>query len=78
MKAFLYKQQLADRDFFAGLDAEADALAARVRAGCLEMTDPDPLSMFDDVYDETPPQLQEQQAAFEAYLAGFASEGAVH
>ena len=76
MKAFLYKQQLADRDFFAGLDAEADALAARVRAGCLEMADPDPLSMFDDVYDETPPHLQLQRAGHEAYLSGFA--GGVH
>ena len=55
-----------------------DALAARIRQGCLEMPDPDPSSMFTSVYAETTPLLQEQQATFEAYLAGFASEGAVH
>jgi 2-oxoisovalerate dehydrogenase E1 component alpha subunit len=74
MKSFLYKQQLVDSDFFAELEAEADALAARIRKGCLEMTDPDPLSMFDHVYDETTPLLQEQRAAFADYLSGF--EGA--
>ncbi len=76
MKSFLYKQQLVDADFFEQLQADADALAARIRKGCLEMPDPDPSSMFTSVYAETTPLLQEQQAAFEAYLAGF--EGAVH
>jgi len=76
MKSFLYKQQLADSDFFAGLEADADALAARVRKGCLEMADPDPLTIFDDVYAETTPLLQEQRAGFATYLAGF--EGGVH
>jgi pyruvate dehydrogenase E1 component alpha subunit len=76
MKSFLYKQQLVDVDFFDELQAESDALAARIRQGCLEMPDPEPSSMFTHVYAETTPLLQEQQAAFEAYLAGF--EGAVH
>jgi pyruvate dehydrogenase E1 component alpha subunit len=76
MKSFLYKQQLVDTDFFDQLQADADALAARIRKGCLEMPDPDPSSMFTHVYAETTPLLQEQQAAFEAYLAGFAGAGA--
>jgi len=74
MKSFLYKQQLVDSDFFGQLEADADALAARIRKGCLEMPDPDPLSMFDEVYDETTPLLQEQRAAQAEYLAGFAGE----
>jgi 2-oxoisovalerate dehydrogenase E1 component alpha subunit len=74
MKSFLYKQQLVDSDFFGELEAEADALAARIRKGCLEMPDPDPLSMFDHVYDETTPLLQEQRAGLAEYMAGF--EGA--
>ena len=78
MRSFLYKQQLVDSDFFDQLQADADALAARIRKGCLEMPDPDPSSMFTHVYAETTPLLQEQQAAFESYLAGFSSEGAVH
>jgi len=72
MKAFLYKQQLVDSDFFGQLEADANALAARIRKGCLEMEDPSPLGIFNDVYDEITPLLQEQQAAFTTYLAGFA------
>jgi len=36
------------------------------------MEDPSPLGIFNDVYDEITPLLQEQQAAFTTYLAGFA------
>jgi 2-oxoisovalerate dehydrogenase E1 component alpha subunit len=71
MKSFLYKQQLVDSAFFEQLEADADELAARIRKGCLEMPDPEPLSIFDDVYDETTPLLQEQRESFGAYLAGF-------
>ncbi len=74
MKSFLYKQQLVDSAFFEQLEADADELAARIRKGCLEMPDPEPLSIFDEVYDETTPLLQEQRAGFAAYLEGF-SEG---
>jgi pyruvate dehydrogenase E1 component alpha subunit len=72
MKSFLYKSQIVDSAFFEQLEADADALAARIRKGCLEMADPDPRSMFDHVYAETTPLLQEQKAFFEDYLAGFA------
>jgi pyruvate dehydrogenase E1 component alpha subunit len=73
MKSFLYRQQLADSDFFAALEADADALAARIRKGCLEMADPDPLGMFDEVYVEQTPLLAEQRKAHATYLEGFAS-----
>jgi 2-oxoisovalerate dehydrogenase E1 component alpha subunit len=72
MKSFLYKQQLADSDFFAQLESDADALAARIRKECLEMEDPSPLSIFADVYAETTPLLQEQEQMFATYLEGFA------
>jgi pyruvate dehydrogenase E1 component alpha subunit len=72
MKSFLYKSQIVDSAFFEQLEADADELAARIRKGCLEMADPDPRSMFDHVYAETTPLLQEQKAFFEDYLAGFA------
>jgi pyruvate dehydrogenase E1 component alpha subunit len=74
MKSFLYKSQIVDSAFFEQLEAEADELAARIRKGCLEMTDPDPVSIFDHVYAETTPLLQEQKAFFEDYLAGFAGD----
>jgi 2-oxoisovalerate dehydrogenase E1 component alpha subunit len=61
MRSFLFKQQLADTGFIDSVEADADALAARIRKGCLEMPDPDPLSMFDDVYAEQTPLLEEQR-----------------
>ncbi len=80
MKAFLYKQQLVDGAYFDQLDHDADELAARIRKGCLEMVDPDPLSIFDHAYAETTPLLQEQKAAFGTYLDGFAdrAHGGAH
>jgi pyruvate dehydrogenase E1 component alpha subunit len=74
MKAFLYKQQLADAAFFEQVEHDADALAAHVRQGCLEMPDPEPLSVFDDVYAGGSPLLDEERAEFSRYLASF--EGA--
>jgi 2-oxoisovalerate dehydrogenase E1 component alpha subunit len=76
MKSFLYRQQLVDSDFFGQLEADADALAARIRKGCLEMADPDPLSMFDDVYAEQTQLVADEKAQFAAYLSGF--EKAAH
>jgi 2-oxoisovalerate dehydrogenase E1 component alpha subunit len=75
MKSFLYRQQLADSSYFEALEGEADALAARIRKGCLEMPDPDPMVMFDDVYVEETPLIAEQRAGFAAYTAGFAEGG---
>ena len=74
MKSFLYKQQIVDAAYFEALDAESDDLAARIRKGCLEMPDPDPRTMFDTVYDEMTPLLEQQRSDFATYLSGF--EGA--
>jgi len=78
MKAFLYKQQLVDSAFFEALEGEADELAARIRKGCLEMSDPDPMTMFDDVYADETPLIAEQRAGFAEYMAGFADAGGSH
>jgi pyruvate dehydrogenase E1 component alpha subunit len=74
MKAFLYKQQIVDSAFFEGVEQDADELAARIRRECLAMPDPDPTSMFANVYAEQTPLLEQQQAAFRTYVAGFAHE----
>ncbi len=71
MKAFLYKRQLADAAFMAELEAAADALAAQVRQGCLDMPDPPTRSLFDAVYAGGSPLLEEERAQFEAYLETF-------
>ncbi len=78
MKAFLYKQQLADAAFFADLEADADALAAHIRQGCLEMPDPDPVSIFDHVYVDQPPLLRQQREEFLRYAASFADAPGGH
>lgn len=71
LKAFLYRQQIADRAWFDELDLEADALATRLRAACLSMPDPDPLTMFDAVYEEPTAAIGEQRQEYADYLAGF-------
>ncbi len=74
MRSFLHKQQVADKDFLASVDADADALAARIRQGCLEMPDPDPDVIFSSVYADQTAMLQEQREEFAAYHAGFLDE----
>jgi len=76
VKAYLYRQQLADSAFFADLEADADALAARLRAGCLALPDPDPDSMFANVYAEPSAPLEAQRADFATYRASFAPDPA--
>ncbi|GHF25831.1 pyruvate dehydrogenase E1 component alpha subunit [Pseudolysinimonas yzui] len=49
----------------------ATAAAAELRAGCLALADPEPLTMFDEVYAEPHPELERQRAEYADYLAGF-------
>jgi len=71
VKAYLSRSGVADADFFAAVEAEADELAARIRRGTTEMPDPPGTAMFDQVYAEQTPHLAAQQAEFEAYQASF-------
>jgi len=71
LRSFLVRQGKADQAFFDSLAAESDQLAKHVRTGCLEMPDPEPLSMFDNVYAEPHPPLAAQRDEFAAYLASF-------
>jgi len=71
VRSFLWRQQLADQSFFDGVDAEAETLAVRLRDGCRSMPDPDPDRMFDRVYREPHPLVEEERAQFRDYLASF-------
>jgi pyruvate dehydrogenase E1 component alpha subunit len=71
VKAHLSRTGMGDQAFFDALEAESDELAAHVRKGCLEMVDPEPLSLFDHVYAEEHPLLVEEREQFAAYLATF-------
>jgi pyruvate dehydrogenase E1 component alpha subunit len=83
MRSFLFKQQLADASFVEQVEAESDALAARIREGCLSMPDPDPLFLFENVYDEPDAAARarlvvEQLAHRQPALFGFALGGGGH
>ncbi|MEP6696199.1 MAG: pyruvate dehydrogenase (acetyl-transferring) E1 component subunit alpha [Pseudonocardiales bacterium] len=82
MKSFLYKSTIGSATFFASVEAEADDLAAYVRKGCLEMVDPGPETLFEDVYAEPHPLIEEQRVSHAAYRESFAdvpaSAGSTH
>jgi pyruvate dehydrogenase E1 component alpha subunit len=71
VKAYLSRSGAGDAEFFASVDAAADELAAHVRAGCLALADPDPLTLFDNVYAEGSSLLDEEREQMSAYLASF-------
>jgi 2-oxoisovalerate dehydrogenase E1 component alpha subunit len=76
MKAYLSRSGMADHTYFDEVDQEAGELAARIRQGCISMTDPTPLTIFDDVYVDTPSHLTDQRDEFGGYLDSF--EGVSH
>jgi 2-oxoisovalerate dehydrogenase E1 component alpha subunit len=61
-----------DADIEARVAAAADTAAAELRAGCLNLTDPEPLAVFDHVYAEPHPLVERQRADYAHYLDGFA------
>ncbi|QTI87280.1 thiamine pyrophosphate-dependent enzyme [Streptomyces sp. AgN23] len=58
--------------FFDGVEAEAQALAERLRSGCRALPDPEPDSPFEHTYGETTPELRRQMADHRAHLAALA------
>jgi pyruvate dehydrogenase E1 component alpha subunit len=71
LKAYLTSSLKADRAYFDSVDAEADELAATVRQGCLAMPDPEPLTMFDNIYVDDHPLIDAERARFAEYAASF-------
>ena len=71
VKAHLVRTGQAEPEFFAELEQESDDLATRLRAGCLALPDPDPLSMFDHVHADPDRHLVGQREQYAAYLASF-------
>ncbi len=76
VEVYLRRNGIADDDFFAGIQEEADKLGVTLREGCKALADPDILDTFGNVYAEMTPELAEQRDAFAAYLSSFESEGA--
>src|SRR5947208_6826844 len=75
MKAYLSRGGMATAEFFEQVDREADELAAHIRAGCLALRDPDPLTLFDHVYAGGSSLLDEEREQMRSYLASFEDSG---
>ncbi|SDI81571.1 pyruvate dehydrogenase E1 component alpha subunit [Frankineae bacterium MT45] len=68
VRAYLTRHAGYGDDFFADIDDQAQQLAERLRAGCRELPEPAPLSMFDHVYCELTDELREQRAQLGEFL----------
>lgn len=74
LKAYLFKQEVIDRAYVESVDEEADKLGAHVRDGCVNMPDPEPLTMFNEAHAEEHPLVAEEREQFAAYLDSFTDE----
>ena len=74
VRAYLARTGQADPSFFAEVEAEAKEVGTRIREACRTMADPQPLTLFEHVYDEPTAILAAEQKQYAAYLDTFASE----
>ena len=74
VKAYLSRTGAADAAFFEAIEAEAAEVGRSVRQGCLAMPDPQPLSIFDNIYSEPNALVDAEREQFAAYLDTFESE----
>jgi 2-oxoisovalerate dehydrogenase E1 component alpha subunit len=71
LRKLLENKGLFSADVEAAVTAKADEAAAQLRAGCLSLADPDPLSVFDNVLSTPSSWLERQKSQYAAYLATF-------
>jgi len=74
VKAYLVRTGAADAPFFEAIEAEAADVGRNVRQGCINMPDPQPLSIFDNIYSEPNALLDAEREQFAAYLDSFEAE----
>ena len=71
VQVYLARNGLASPDWFRDVEEEADELGHRLREGTKALPDPDPLSIFDQVYAEQTDELAAQRDEYAAYRASF-------
>ncbi|GAA0359505.1 pyruvate dehydrogenase (acetyl-transferring) E1 component subunit alpha [Actinoallomurus spadix] len=71
LKAYLVKNEMADREFFDAIDAEAKQVGSDLRRRCLELPDPEPTAIWENVYATEHSLLAEERDQFTSYLASF-------
>ncbi|GAB3144373.1 pyruvate dehydrogenase (acetyl-transferring) E1 component subunit alpha [Marisediminicola antarctica] len=69
--ALLDSKGLLTDELTARVTARADEVARELRAGCLALTAPEPLTLFDNVYATPHRGLDRQRSQYAAYLAMF-------
>jgi len=74
VKAYLVRTGAADGGFFEAVEAEAAEVGRTIRQGCLAMPDPQPLSIFENIYSEPNALLDAEREQFAAYLDSFEAE----
>jgi 2-oxoisovalerate dehydrogenase E1 component alpha subunit len=72
LEAYLRSRGGFDDAFAASVAERADAVAAELRAACIELADPEPLDVFDHVYAEPNAHIERQREHYARYLDGFA------
>ncbi len=71
VEAHLRRQNALTQERLDAIAAKADAVAAELRAGCVALADPDPLTVFDNVYAEAHTGLARQRDHYSRYLRTF-------
>ena len=71
MRKYLENTNDVDAAFFTAIDDEADALAERIRSACVNMEPPPVDEIFDSVFVEPHPMIEEEQREYKEYLASF-------
>ena len=72
VKSYLLQAGAIDQAWLDALDAESEALAERLRAGCVQLPEPRLEDWFSLAYADTPDHLLAQREAFLAYEESFA------
>ena len=75
LKALLQSRGKLDAGAEAKIAAAADAVATELRQSCISLPDPEPMTIFDNVYVDGHAVLERQRDHYERYLAGFSTAG---
>ena len=71
VQAYLLASGAIDQAWLDALAAESDALAERLRAGCVSLPEPQLAEMWGRVYADTPDLLHRQREEYLAYEESF-------
>lgn len=71
LRTYLQRTQAIDQTWEAELSAESEALAERMRLGCVQLPEPKLAQYFEQVYADTPEHLLAQRDQHLAYEASF-------